>query len=238
MVFAEALNYLWNLFSLWIQTLFILPFKNPDMLWILIPLWLSWFFGEFFQEKVGTSFGNAISNAVIVLWAGIDCIRQTLDLIHAGEIHDAVWIRFMLCGLLIIYGILIIIYGTKTSDKVKRFGRIRDVTYAFAILVPVLYNATPLTWEHFLAAVIFFPIFYYVIQIIDLKTPDPKALKKDIGEIESDKTSQMITQKNVKQHNQMPYQKQTQSVAVSENTTQTVSQNNEYKPPPMSYWNN
>lgn len=228
MVFVEALNYIWNLFSLWIQTLFILPFKNPDMLWILVPLWLSWFFGEFFQEKLGTSFGNAISNAVVVLWAGVDCIRQTLDLMHAGEIYDSLWIRFILCGLLITYGIIIIIYGTRTKDKVKRFGRIRDVTYAFAIMVPVLYNAAQLTWQHFLAAIIFFPIFHYTIQLIDLKTPTPKALQKDISVIE--KTN--ITQTNTQQNNET-----TQKNIQQNNTPQQTQQNNEYKPPPMSYWN-
>lgn len=234
MVFEEVLNYIWNLFSLWAQTLFVLPFKNPDMLWILVPLWLSWFFGEFFQEKLGTSFGNAISNAVIVLWAGVDCIRQTLYLMNAGEIHDTIWIRFMLCGLLIIYGTIIIIYGTKTKDKVKRFGRIRDVTYAFAILVPVLYNAAPLTWEHFLAAVIFFPIFYYTIQIIDLKTPTPKALKKDMEDVEDNKTIQTIVKQSIRQYNQA---QNMQASKKPDNQQQATQQNNEYRPPPMSYWN-
>jgi hypothetical protein len=228
MVFTEVLTYVWNLFSLWAQTLFILPFKNPDMLWILVPLWLSWFFGEFFQEKLGTSFGNAISNAVIVLWAGVDCIRQTIYLMNGGEIQETLWIRFMLCGLLILYGIIIIIYGTKTKDKVKRFGRIRDVTYAFAILVPVLYNAAPLIWQHFLAAIIFFPIFHYTIQLIDLKTPTPKALQKDINTAGQSKP-------NIKKD------QQSQQIAMpqtAQSTKQTTQQNNDYKKPPeMSYWN-
>lgn len=231
MVFTEALMYIWNLFSLWAQTLFILPFKNPDMLWILVPLWLSWFFGEFFQEKLGTSFGNAISNAVIVLWAGVDCIRQTIYLMNGGDIHSLLWVRFLLCGLLILYGIIIIVYGTKTKDKVKRFGRIRDVTYAFAILVPVLYNAAPLTWEHFLSALIFFPIFYYTIQLIDLKTPTPKALQKDIvagqSNTEVKKTSQ--TSITFTQQTTQPSQQSIQ---------QSQQQNNDNKKPPeMSYWN-
>ncbi len=230
MVFGEVFNYIWNLFSLWIQTLFILPFKNPDMLWILVPLWLSWFFGEFFQEKLGTSFGNAISNAVVVLWAGVDCIRQTLDLMHAGEIYDSLLIRFLLCGLLISYGIIIIIYGTRTKDKVKRFGRIRDVTYAFAIMVPVLYNATQLTWQHFLAAIIFFPIFHYTIQLIDLKAPTPKALQKDIGTLDSQKTSSNKQQENM--------QINTPQTTTQQPIQQDTQQNNDYKrPPEMSYWN-
>jgi len=168
------------------QTIFILPFKNPDMLWILVPLWLSWFFAEFFQEKLGTSFGNAISNAVVVLWAGIDCVRQTLRFIGDGTVFlkGDIIIRFILCGLLIAYGIVIIIYGTQVKKKVKLFGRIRDVTYAFAILVPVLYNVIPFTTELILSAILFFPLFYYGIELFDIRTPTPKAVRADVEDDE------------------------------------------------------
>lgn len=200
------------------------------MLWILVPLWLSWFFGEFFQEKLGTSFGNAISNAVIVLWAGIDCIRQTLFLIDVGEIHSDVVLRFVLCGVLLAYGILIIVYGTKTKEKVKRFGRIRDVTYAFAIFVPVLYNAVSLTWNHFIAAIIFFPIFHYAIELIDIKAPTPKALKSDLNQSET-QVSSVLQKKPLEQSSEI---KQTENVRNTNNN----SERNQ-KPPSkiVNYWN-
>lgn len=189
MAFVDILLYIWNLFTLWIDTLFVVPVKNTDMLWILVPLWLSWFFGEFFQEKTGTSFGNAISNAVVVLWAGIDCIRQTIRFIGEGIISatNDIVVRFVLCGVLIAYGIIIIIFGTQVKEKVKIFGRIRDVTYAFAILVPVLYNVVPFTTELLLSAIVFFPIFYFLIEFIDLKAPMPKAVAADLKEGESAK---------------------------------------------------
>jgi len=232
MIFQEIILYIWNLFSLWGQSLFILPFKNPDMLWILVPLWLSWFFGEFFQEKEGTSYGNAISNAVIVLWAGIDCLRQTIDLMNAGEIFDSLWIRFALCAVLIIYGIIIIIYGTKVKTKVKNFGRIRDVTYAFAILVPVLYNVVPLTIEYLIAAIIFFPLFYYTIQLIDLKAPTPKALKMD----EEIQTNNIIKKQEQTQMGRAQQTTVTEQTGVQQK--QPTQYNDQFKrPPEMSYWN-
>ena len=232
MIFQEIILYIWNLFSLWGQSLFILPFKNPDMLWILVPLWLSWFFGEFFQEKEGTSYGNAISNAVIVLWAGIDCLRQTIDLMNAGEIFDSLWIRFALCAVLIIYGIIIIIYGTKVKTKVKNFGRIRDVTYTFAILVPVLYNVVPLTIEYLIAAIIFFPLFYYTIQLIDLKAPTPKALKMD----EEIQTNNIIKKQEQTQMGRAQQTTVTEQTGVQQK--QPTQYNDQFKrPPEMSYWN-
>jgi len=187
------------------------------MLWILVPLWVSWFFGEFFQEKLGTSFGNAISNAVVVLWAGIDCIRQTLFLMSANAINDPIWIRFALCGALIAYGIIIIVYGAKVKEKVKIFGRIRDVTYAFVMLVPVLYNVQQLTADYLIAMIVFFPIFHYVIELIDLKAPTPNALKEDLG-------SQKPATKSQEPVQSIPQQQ--------------TSQDQGKRPPMMSYWNN
>lgn len=239
MIFQDIILYIWNLFSLWGQSLFILPFKNPDMLWILIPLWLSWFFGEFFQEKEGTSYGNAISNAVIVLWAGVDCLRQTIDLVNAGEIFDPVWIRYALCAVLITYGIIIIIYGTKVKNKVKNFGRIRDVTYAFAILVPVLYNVVPLTIEYLIAAIIFFPIFHYTIQLIDLKAPTPKALQVDEEEQTEYIAKKQQTQ-NIQQQKQSSQQREqaNKSQQLQDVRNQSSQSDEQYKTPPnMSYWN-
>ena len=88
MVFVEIGLYLWGLFKLWIFALFVAPFKNLDMLWLLIPIWATWFFAEFFQEKQGTSMGNAITNAVVVVWGSVDCSRQTVRLISQGVVDQ------------------------------------------------------------------------------------------------------------------------------------------------------
>lgn len=183
---VDGILYLWNLFTLWANTLFIFPFKNTEMLWVLVPLWLSWFFSEFFQEKLGTSFGNAISNAIIVLWGGIDSIRQTVSAMAYDRMlsQQDITIRFIICGFMIVYGILIIIFGTRLNKKVKYFGRIRDVTYVFVIFIPILYGAVAFSWDHIIAAVLFFPLFYYAIELIDYITPDPRAVDEDIKEAE------------------------------------------------------
>jgi hypothetical protein len=219
------------------------------MLWILVPLWLSWFFGEFFQEKIGTSFGNAISNAVVVIWAGIDCIRQT-----AGFIEDRllvstgdIVIRFLLCGLLIAYGIVIIIYGTKVKEKVKIFGRIRDVTYAFAILVPVLYNVVPFTPDLVIAAVMFFPLFYYAIELVDVKTPTPKAVEADLEKSEKELTKNVVIEaKTDATTNKIVNNTSTNKIINNSTNNKNIYSydiyNKNNKKPPnsgnMSYWSN
>jgi hypothetical protein len=202
--------YVWSLFKLWVNTIFIVPFVNWDMLWLLVPVWIAWFFSEFYQEKVGTSMGNAITNAVVVLWGSIDCTRQTVRLTAQNVITstgEMVW-RFALVGILFFYGILIIILGIKGNTIIRKIGRVRTVTYVFVIFVPVLYNVMPLSLNHILAALLFFPLFYGVIELMDRIIPDPKAIVEDLHP--HDKKPQqsalsMNQQPSYPQHPQQPH---------------------------------
>lgn len=175
----DILSFFWNLFLDWIKTLFIIPFQNLEMLWLLVPVWLAWFFSEFYQEKVGTSIGNAITNAVVIVWASIDCARQTVSQIKELSSID-IFFRFALLLMLFVYGYIIIRLGIQGDKKVTHIGRIRNVTYVFAMFVPIYYNAIPLTLTHILASIIFFPVFYFVIEVIDRITPNPKAIIVDM----------------------------------------------------------
>lgn len=177
----NILIYLWELLKLWVNTLFVTPFQNTEMLWILVPIWLGWFLAEFFQEKTGTSMGNAISNAVIVFWGSIDWLRQTASFVHEKAI-TGIWniiVRYSLAGIVFIYGALIIILGIKGKKIIQRTGRIREVTYVFAMFTPIFYQTIPFSLEHILATLLFFPLFYFAIELIDKYTPNPKAIVED-----------------------------------------------------------
>lgn len=183
-IFIEVILYLWNLFKLWNHTILITPFQTLDMLWILVPVWLGWFFAEFFQEKTGTSMGNAITNSIIIVWGSIDCSRQTVRLISEGILTDfwSIFIRFAIIAAILAYGVVIISLGWKGKQIIKRIGRVREVTYIFVIFVPVFYNVVPLSFKHIFAAVLFFPLFYFTVELFDKLTPNPKAVTEDIEE--------------------------------------------------------
>jgi hypothetical protein len=183
--------YFFGLFKLWISTLFVIPFKQGDMLWLLVPVWLAWFFSEFFQEKHGTSMGNAITNSMVVIWGSVDCTRQTVNLISTGVLVSLgeIILRFLVIATILAYGVIIVILGLKGNKIIKYIGRVREVTYAFAMFAPVLYNAVPLTLNHVIATVLFFPLFYFVIELIDRYAPNPKAVEEDEGDSKKDEFS-------------------------------------------------
>jgi len=181
MVLETILSFMWELIKLW-GSLFIAPIKNLNMLWVLIPIYLTWFFAEFFQEKQGTSMGNAVTNAVVVFWGGFDWIRTTVTKISAGKLVFG-WIsisRVILAACLIMYGLFLVILGVKGNKLIKYIGRIREVTYLIVVFTPVFYEVIPLNWKLILAVIIFFPIFYFAIELLDKYMPNPAAVKVDL----------------------------------------------------------
>ena len=244
MVWYSILISLWELFNLWGYTIFVTPFINLNMLWILVPVWLSWFFAEFFQEKTGTSMGNAISNATIVLWAAIDCARQTVHLISAGTLTSPlnISLRFLLLAAIFTYGMTIVVLGWKGNPIIRKIGRIREMTYVFAIFVPVFYNQLPLTFNHVLVAILFFPLFYYAIELLDHITPNPKAIVMD----EANPTGSSAPKPNQKQVIQLPNETtQATRLADPSQNRPPIPPQNQYPPrnPPIypksksDFWN-
>lgn len=175
-----GLHSLWGLFLDWLK-IFISPAKNLDVLWIIVPVWLAWFFAEFFQEKKETSFGNAISNGIIPLWVAIDWTRLLVNQLINGKLGFS-WhlvVKFVVCGAVLMYGIMIVVSGIKRKEFIRLAGRIRVVTYILLMFTPLIYDLVELSWKYILLILLFFPLFYYVIELIDHLTPNPQSLEMD-----------------------------------------------------------
>jgi hypothetical protein len=179
-VVLNVLAYVLHLILSWLG-LFVTPFHKLELLWIIIPIWFSWFFAEVFQEKEGTSFGNAISNGVVPFFVGIDWTRFLLRSLADNTLSWDItaFFKFTLCFLVFVYGISVIVFGIKAKQFVHYFGRIRDITYVLLVFSPVIYGVTEMNWEYFLIILLFFPVWYYLIEWLDKKIPSPLAVRKD-----------------------------------------------------------
>lgn len=179
-VIAVIFSFFLSLLQTWLYAFYV-SFTNSETIWIIIPIWLSWFFTEFFQEKEGTSFGDAISNGVVPFWVGIDWMRQLTLQVTSNEISlsSLVFVKYAISILILAYGFTIIAFGIKGKDFIKYFGRIREVTYILAVLTPFIYGLIIPNYKYFLSIIIFFPIFYFIIEFIDRLTPEPVIYKKE-----------------------------------------------------------
>lgn len=173
-----------ELLKTWGQ-LFAAPIENFDMLWIIIPIYLAWIFADFFQEKKGTSLGNAISNAIIAVWAAVDWSRTGVRLYEAGTASG--WhlaITILLSIVVLTYGIMIIVLGVKAKSIARKLGRIRIVTYVVLMITPLIYMSDINIGMAVLAMLIFFPVFYFFFELIDRILPDPASIKEEEGGLE------------------------------------------------------
>lgn len=189
--FSGFLPTVGNAFVDWLR-IFAAPFENPDMLWIIIPIWASWLFAELFQEKKGTSFGNAISNGVVMLFVGVDWVRYIIRQLgsETASLDLASFIKLAIAALIIIFGLLIIFLGVKAKPFVRAIGRVREVTYLMLMFTPVIYGVVDFGFRTLLIILAFLPLFYIVIEILDRMIPTPrtfeaeeeeKGLGKDMG---------------------------------------------------------
>jgi hypothetical protein len=176
----SVLDFAWQLIAEWLA-IFAAPIFNTELLWISIPIWANWFFAEFYQEKKGTSYGNAISNGAIPLFVGIDWVRYltySLDTIDRPDMW-MMGVKFAIAGTVGLYGLVIILFGIRGHEFVREAGRIREITYVLLMFTPIIYGVIRLNWSFVAEIIIFFPLWYLLIEYIDDKLPDPKVYKLD-----------------------------------------------------------
>ena len=179
-IISSAFVAFWDLFLHWLS-IFAAPLKEPEMWWIIIPIWINWLFTEFFQEKHGTSFGNAISNGAIAIFASIDWTRYTYRIYTEGIIRSftlGVFLKIVASLGVFVYGLYVIMLGIRTHKLAFFIGRIRWVTYLLVMFTPIVYNVIKMNLYTLLAIIVFFPLYYWFIEIFDRITPEPRTYKQ------------------------------------------------------------
>ena len=110
-----VVSYVWLLFKTWILIFIspIYPRFEPDILWIIIPIWLNFVVTEIYQEKHGTNFGNAIQNGLVAALIGVDWMRyltRTVTKSHAVWSHDTT-LKYTVSILVFAYGCVVVYHG-------------------------------------------------------------------------------------------------------------------------------
>ncbi len=153
-----------------------------NLAYSLIPIYLNWLVADYYQERRGTSFGNAISNGFMGLWVSMDWFRTAQQ--RFSESGD---LGFMIGKIIFGIGILtyagFIIRAAAQGKKIAHFvGRIREVSYIAIMLTPLVYEAVPLDLVTLAAMILFFPIFYGIAELIDYYILPPS--KAELAEAE------------------------------------------------------
>jgi len=180
MAFADTsltvLLSLWEMLKFWLSIFFVIPFKNLEILWILIPIWINLIFTDFFQEKRGTGLGNAVTNGAVMLWVGVDWIRFLIRAMSDSKLGltGAFIFKFSLCAFVILGGLTIIVLGVMGKKVTAKIGRVRETSYIMLVLSPVIYGVAEISWRYLGIIVLFMPLFYGFFALIDKIIPNPK----------------------------------------------------------------
>jgi len=186
MVIGDVLlQFVTNIFKILIA-----PITHLDMLWIIIPVYLNWVLSEIYQEKKGTSFGNAIANGFVALWVGVDWMRITVDLLSAKGVKLAAVLpkalpKMGFAALMGVYGLGIIIMGMKGSKFVSYLGRVREVTYLTIMITPIFYGIVEPTLGVLLSIAAFFPLFYGIVELLLYMIPTPRVYEEEKNQNEN-----------------------------------------------------
>ena len=160
----------------WASIFFIVPFRNLEIFWVLVPIWINLIFTDFYQEKKGTSLGNAVTNAAVMLWVGVDWIRFLIR--NFESFSGAFLFKVILCSVVIIFGIILIIEGIQAKKIISHIARVRETSYVLLVVSPVIYGVLAPSFRYVIAIIIFAPLFYWIFELIDRALPTPKTYEE------------------------------------------------------------
>lgn len=180
-----ASSYFWLLADRWLQFTFMWV-KKPELLWLIIPVWLNWILTEYFQERTGTGFGNAITNGFTMFWVGLDSARTIVEN-SAKKGFTLSAVNLGMVSVLLAYGTLIMIEGIKGKKITHLIGRIREVTYFTTISIGIINDVVIFDVNTLVSVLVFFPVFYIGMEIFLRLLPPTKEEQEEEEEEEEQK---------------------------------------------------
>ncbi|MFH1399330.1 MAG: hypothetical protein ABIG95_04435 [Candidatus Woesearchaeota archaeon] len=119
------------------------------------------------------------------MWVAIDWSRMIVSQLTDKQIKFGAntLLKLAISFVIFIYGLIIIIEGIRAKKYIRYIGRIREVTYVLVIFTPIIYGVVDLNLQIIIAMALFFPLFYYVIELIDKLLPDSPAIMQDEGQV-------------------------------------------------------
>ena len=131
--------------------IFIEPFRDINVFWTLIPVYLNWILCEVFFEFERHNFQSAFSNGFAALWVGMDWFR-VLRFPFSWD-YRAIIAIFMTT-----YGLFIMLEAARGKSIAKYVGRVREVTFAVIFLTPVLHGLMVVDLEMLLGGLVVYVV--------------------------------------------------------------------------------
>ena len=147
--------------------IFISTLTNIEIIWITYPVYITWFAMEFLVERNEIRYSHSLANSIIFSWVSIDWLRHLyLD----NELND--YNKLIITLFFLFLSIFILIASIKKKKIAKILGKTGFFSYFQIMFTPFIYGTIEFNYINFLSVIIFFPIIYLTVYIIDKLVPD------------------------------------------------------------------
>ncbi len=182
------------------STIFVSTLTNEQIIWITYPVYIVWFSLELLEERIKFTYGNSLANSIIFSWVSIDWLRY----IYLNNEFDN-YSKLILTILFLSLSIFTLITSLKRKKIAKILGRTGFFAYFQIMFTPFIYGIVEFTYINFLAVIIFYPLIYFAIYVIDKLVPKfSEEEKEEFKEDDIEKNTDNFAESNL-QYSQQNY---------------------------------
>lgn len=135
--------------------LLVVPFDNLGAVWAILPVYTTLILGELYKSKV--SWGHAVGNGFVMLWAGLNWARHLANAGIASYLFSSRALAWMVSGSAIGLGVFAIVLGIRKKDKAlcEILGHTRFSCYFIIAFYPMQAGLIKWSWPNMAAILIF-----------------------------------------------------------------------------------
>jgi hypothetical protein len=135
--------------------LLVTPFDHLGTAWPIFPVYTTLILGEMYKSKV--SFGHAVCNGFVLLWAGLNWIRHLASASKLSYLFSSKALAWVVAGSAVGLGVFAIILGLRKKDKAmcEVLGHTRFSCYFLITFYPMQAGLVPWNWPNMAAILIF-----------------------------------------------------------------------------------
>jgi hypothetical protein len=142
------------------------PFDNIGAVWAILPIYTSLILGEMYKSKV--SFGHAVANGFVMVWAGLNWARHLANASIASYLFSSKSLAWIVTAACIGLGVFTIVLGLRKKDKAlcEILGHTRFSCYFIIMLYPMQAGLVKWSWPSLATVLIFALPCWFLIYLI------------------------------------------------------------------------
>lgn len=195
---------------------------NSQIVWITLPIYISWIVTAYFQEKREVQYEEVATNSTIMMYTSLNWIGYLIN--EFKEFNLDFLSKIIVSILFFAISLFTLINAIKRRKVSLYLGNITTISYFQIVYTPIIYNLFELNLDVIIAILLYWPVFFFIIHKLIIQKLLPDIFGKE-------EYSEESTYKEI-EYSQDYYQ----SFESRYYTTQNQYQQYSYQNPNYYYW--